>query len=264
MSKQRREKGSSIQRVLEVLEQVATAEQPPTPTELGLALDIPKPSAHRLCQLLEQQGFLQRRLSGRGLLPGPRLHKLSLGVLANSRFRAQRHAILRSLSKDIGETCNITIPDGSEMIYFDRMETHWPMRVQLPIGSRVPLYCTASGKLYLSTLPSSQRKRVIANLQLEQRAPNTITDPVLLESELQRIRLEQVGVDNEEFLVGMTAIAVPIKDGQQHLCATLAVHAPSMRMPLMAARAQIPRMRQAAEELSTMLEEEKTDLKAST
>ncbi|MFT6639729.1 MAG: IclR family acetate operon transcriptional repressor [Flavobacteriaceae bacterium] len=68
-----------------------------------------------------------------------------MGVLSAAPFQAQRRTILSTLSQDIGETCNIAVPDGAEMIYFDRAETHWPVRVNLKVGSRVPAYATAGG-----------------------------------------------------------------------------------------------------------------------
>ena len=103
---------------------------------------------------LEAQGYLLKKINGKSYMPGNRLYDMAVGVLAHSRFRAERHAILQSLSEDIGETCNIAYPDGIQMAYSDRVETQWPLRlVQIPVGTRVPLHCTASGKLYLSTLP---------------------------------------------------------------------------------------------------------------
>ena len=68
---------------------------------------------------------------------------------------------MNALVDDIGETCNLVIPGRQSMIYLDRVESAWPLRVQLPIGTRVPLHCTASGKLYLSTLSKSRQQRIL-------------------------------------------------------------------------------------------------------
>ena len=115
-----REKGSSITRVLEIIEAVAAAKEPLSPTALAERLDIPKASAHRLVQTLEKEGFLQFGLRG-GLLPGERLHVAALSILRSSRHKALRQAILRQLSEAIGETCGLAIPDGLDMLYFDRV-----------------------------------------------------------------------------------------------------------------------------------------------
>src|SRR3546814_13684370 len=72
------------------------------------------------------------------------------------------------------------------MIYWDRVETHWPLKFQLSIGSRVPLHCTAGGKLYLSSLPAERRAKLIAELGLEKRTATTITDPRRLEEAVRQ------------------------------------------------------------------------------
>ena len=248
-----REKGSSILRALAVLEGVVEADRAISPSELIETLDLPKATVHRLCQLLITQGYLQRNLEGKGLLPGARLSRFALGILASSRLRAVRHAVLQQISEEIGETCNISVPDGSEMIYFDRVETHWPLRHQLPIGSRVPLHCTASGKLYLSSLSPARRRRMISLLKLEARTSNSITDHKALEAAIEQIRAQQVGTDNQELLDGMVAVAVPIHDHSGRFCAALATHAPIQRMTLEQAKGFLPVLREGAEQISNLL-----------
>ena len=156
-------KGSTVTRVLDILNAVVTADRPMSPTEIAEQLNIPKASVHRLCASMEEYGYLQTRMNGRGLQAGNRLNNLAMGILSAAPFQAQRRAILATLSQTIGETCNIAVPDGAEMIYFDRAETHWPVRVNLQIGSRVPACATAGGKMYLSTMPPARREKIIKN-----------------------------------------------------------------------------------------------------
>jgi DNA-binding IclR family transcriptional regulator len=157
--------------------------------------------------------------------------------------------ILQRLSEQIGETCNITLPDNKGMIYLDRVETHWPIRIELPVGGHVPFYCTASGKLYLSTLRRSQQRRLVDSLKLERHAPNTITDKDELLAALEVTRKNRIGVDNGEFVEGMVAVAVPIENENGDFIATLALHAPTQRMSLESAMTHIDLLRQAAKEL---------------
>jgi DNA-binding IclR family transcriptional regulator len=190
----------------------------------------------------------------RGLLvPGDRLHGIALGVLYSSRYKALRQAILTKLAATIGETCGIAIPDGTQMIYYDRAESNWPLRIHLPIGSHTPAWCTASGKLYLSSLPKQRRHRIIDNLSLDKLARNTLIDPEALEAELLKIQQNELGVDNEEFVDGMVAYAVPIKGQDGRLFACLFTHAPLIRKTLAQLLAFEPLMRQAAIELGELL-----------
>ncbi|MDH3387853.1 MAG: IclR family transcriptional regulator [Gammaproteobacteria bacterium] len=252
----KRERGSTIQRVLDILDTVAASPKPLSATEINEVLNLPKATAHRLCAELEARGYLLKKINGKSYVPGNRLHEVAVGVLANSRLRATRHAILTALSERVGETCNIAYPDGLYMAYSDRVETKAPLRLQFPIGMRVPLYCTASGKLYLSTLPKAKRKAVINKLQLERHAKNTITDPDALLEEIDYIEANQVSIDNQELYDDIIAIAVPIKDKQGRFYSSLAIQAPVSRISIDDSDRYLPLLREAARDLSTLADED--------
>jgi DNA-binding IclR family transcriptional regulator len=252
----KRERGSTIQRVLDILDTVAASQRPLSATEINEVLNLPKATAHRLCAELESRGYLLKRINGKSYVPGNRLHDVAVGVLANSRFSATRHAILTALSESVGETCNIAYPDGLYMAYSDRVETKAPLRLQFPIGMRVPLYCTASGKLYLSTLPKARRKAIVNKLKLEPRAKNTITDPDALHDEIENINRSQVSIDNQELYDDVIAIAVAIKDGQDRFYSSLAIQAPVSRISIDDAGKYLPLLREAAIDLSRLTDED--------
>ncbi|MGH1461828.1 MAG: IclR family transcriptional regulator [Neptuniibacter sp.] len=252
---ERREKGSSITRVLEIIEAVACADHPLSPADLSEMLDIPKPSVHRLLQQLQASGYLQTNMRGL-LLPDKRLHTISLGVLYSNRYKSVRKTILQKLSAEIGETCGIAIPDGIEMIYYDRHQSNWPLQINLPVGTRTPVWCTASGKLYLSTLQESRLHKVIDNLSLEKMARNTIDTPEKLKTSLADIRDTEIGIDNEEFIDGMVACSVPVKDQDGRLLACLFTHAPVIRKSLDELVKYVPLMREAATSLGEFVTEQ--------
>lgn len=240
-------------RLLMVIEEIARAGVPITPTEVNAVLGLPKPTIHRLFSTLEEEGFVQRDLDGRSYSPGPRLRVLAGGILSSLRIRTARQAILKRLSLTIGETCNITLPDRDSMIYLERVETEWPLRIQLPIGTRVPLYCTASGKMYLSTLARGHLTHYISATDLVARTPHTLTDPEALLAEIQQVREQGYSLDREEFMEDMIALAVPVLDVNERLMATLAVHAPMQRFSIERALGYIESMRGAAADLSALV-----------
>src|SRR3546814_16763306 len=96
------------------------------------------------------------------------------------------------------------------MIYWDRVETHWPLKFKLSTGSRVPLHCTAGGKLYLSSLPAERRAKLIADHGLVKRTAHTITDPRRLEEAARQMADDGTGVDEAEFSAGVIAVSVPV------------------------------------------------------
>ncbi|MFT6952048.1 MAG: IclR family acetate operon transcriptional repressor [Paraglaciecola sp.] len=226
-----REKGSAIARVMQIIEAVSKAARPLSPADLAILLDIPKPSIHRILNQLEDDGFVQTTMRGL-IIPGARMHGVAWGVLHSERFSAARRAILEQLTKHTGETCGIAIPKGTEMVYYDRVQSDWPLQLNLKVGSHTPAWCTASGKLYLSSLPKQRRQKIISHLPLRQYARNTIVNAKELEAELVTIKTRKISTDNEEFVDGMVACGVAVLDSENKLCACLFIHAPLLRKSL--------------------------------
>ncbi|MEM8571345.1 MAG: IclR family transcriptional regulator [Pseudomonadota bacterium] len=240
-------------RTLLVLEEMARIGVPVTPTEVNQQIGLPKPTIHRLFATLEAEGFIIRELDGRSFTPGRRLRRMSTNVLSSLRVRTARLAVLSRLAEDIGETCNMAVPDREAMVYLDRVETKWPLRIQLPVGTHVPFYCTASGKTYLSTLNTRHFERYLNAANFTRRAKATITDPDQLRSEIDAVRRAGHAEDNEEFMDGMVAIAVPLFDDQTRLLSTVSFHAPTVRTDIVEARKHIARLKMAARELEQLV-----------
>lgn len=252
MTSKRPGRGPSVTRVMEIVEAVSSAEQPMSPADLSFYLGIPKASLHRLIQQLEADGYVQTNMRGK-IVPGARMYKVALGVIHSSRYQLQRQAILQRLGRELDEACGIAIPDGTEMIYYDRVESSWPLQFNLKTGSRVPLWCTSSGKLYLSLLPKTMRHRVINNLPLDKFSRATLTDPDSLEESLVSIRANEMGIDNEEYIDGMVGCSVPIKNSDGHFIASLYTHVPVVRKSLDELKTFEPQLRKAAEDISELV-----------
>jgi DNA-binding IclR family transcriptional regulator len=240
-------------RLLLVIEQIAKAGVPLTPTDVNAGIGLPKPTIHRLFNTLEEEGFLQRDLDGKTYSPGPRLRTMAGGILSSLRIRTARQAILQRLSREIGETCNIALADRDSMVYLERVETEWPLRIQLPIGSRVPFYCTASGKMYLSSLSRNHLKKYLEATELAPRTPNTLTSAEALLEEIRDIRRKNYALDREEFMPDMIALAVPILDPNQRLMATLSFHAPTQRFTSEKALECLEPLQAASRDLSRLV-----------
>ncbi|MEQ9057171.1 MAG: IclR family transcriptional regulator, partial [Roseovarius confluentis] len=223
------------------------------PSTLVAALGLPKPTVHRLLSTAEAEGYLQRDVDGRSFGPGKRLRTLAINTLSSQRIRTERLMIMKGLAEDVGETCNLAAPGRYGMVYLDRVETHWPLRIQLPVGTQVPFNCTASGKMYLSSLRTDKLSRLLQNLDMPRRTERSLTDADALMAELARIRERNYSTDNEEFMDDMTAVAVPIRDDQNRLVTTLSLHSPIQRCSLSDLEAYLPRLREAARQLEDLI-----------
>ncbi len=240
-------------RLILLVEEIAHSGIPMSPARLSDALGLPRQTVHRLLNTAEEEGLVQRHIDGKSYGPGRRLRRIAVNTLSSGRMRTERLAILRALAEEIGETCNISVPLREGMTYLERVETKWPLRIQMPIGTKVPFHCTASGKMYLSSLRIERLDRLLDVLPLERRTKQTITDPARLKEELADTRARGYSTDNEEFLDGMAAVAVPICDDQGRLLSTLSVHAPEPRHGLDALTGYLDRLRDTAAELEALV-----------
>jgi len=239
-------------RLLRLIEEVAKAGVPVAPSTLSEVLGLPKPTVHRLLTTAEAEGFLQRDVDGRSYGPGHRLRKMSANTLSSQRVRTERLMIMKALAEDVGETCNLAAPGRYGMVYLDRVETHWPLRIELPIGTQVPFHCTASGKMYLSSLRSDRLDRLLSWFKLEKVTARTLTDADALRAELTATRARGYSTDDGEFMEGMTAIAVPIADDHGRLLTTLSIHSPIQRHTISSLVDNLPRLKTAAAKLSEL------------
>ena len=119
-----------------------------------------------------------------------------------------------------------------EVVYLDRVEADWPLRLHLPVGSTVPPHCSASGKLLVASLPAAEREALVAQMPLPRFTQRTITDRALLARELDRIIDAGYAVDDEEYVLGVACVAVPVRLADGQAIAAVAVHAATARLPL--------------------------------
>lgn len=216
-----------------VLDYVVRAGRPVLPADIASHLDLPKPTVYRMIEQFEAQGFIHRQFMSRRIAVGPRLTDFAFDILRSSVQYAPRRQILSNLVAEVGETCNIGALDGGQIVYFDRVEaTHWSLQLHFHTGSRVPLHCTAIGKLFLAFLPGPKRAMLLDQLELGPFTATTITTMTVLEAELDQVRREGLAVDREEFIAGVVCLAVPIFNARQEITAGIAIQAPSARMPI--------------------------------
>jgi DNA-binding IclR family transcriptional regulator len=246
---QSRDKGQSFLRAFNILTHLTSAARPPSISDISIATGLARPTISRLCLVLEREGLVVRDMAAKRYGVGWRLWQFAASVIGSAATQRERRLILCHLVEEIGETCNLTVPNGTKMVYIDRVECNWPLRLELPIGSEVPLHCTPSGKLYLGLLPPSRRQTLLGRLKFEKHTPNTVTSAKQLNKELIKIRKNMVAFDCEEFVDGMNSVAVPILDSYSRLWATLAVHGPVNRFSLKKAKDCVPMLRAAATKL---------------
>jgi len=238
---------SSTLKAFGVLEVLVRAGRAVTLSELIQATELPKPTLHATLALFEQAGFLAREPGGRAYIIGERLSRFGLDVLRNDGAATMRRTALRRVVSEIGESCNLAVLYKGTLIYLDRIEADWPLRLHLPPGGvAIPPHCCASGKLLLAYRPVAERQRLLELMALQRFTERTITDRQVLASECERIVSAGYAVDNEEYVVGVACVAVPVRNQHGDVIASIAVQGATARLPLMRAIEFVPRLQAAA------------------
>ena len=218
--------------------------------DLAAKLGLPRQTVHRVLGQLQESGLLLRDPARERFSVGPRLTRLSLAALGSSNRWAPVKSVLQELVDELGETCNLGVLDGLDYVYVERIECEWPLRIHLEVGNRSPAHCLSGGKVLLAHLEPRVCARLLRSRKLVARTSRTITRVPDLEAELDKIREQDYGVNDQENFDGIVAVAVPIRDGQERVVAALTMHGPLPRVTLERCEASLPRLRQAAQRIS--------------
>lgn len=214
---------------------------------------VVKPTLHRLIGQLKEAKYVAEDDDGL-IIPGSKFIQVAIFSSQANLRRVQRESILMGLSKELGETCGISIPGEGHMLYYDRVEANWPLQVRIPLNFKAPYWATASGKLYLSSLSKSNRLSLLSGANFEKFAKNTLTDFDQLELEVKLIKQRGYSLDNEELIDGMVALAVPILNARGVYLASLFCHCPLIRKNTDDLLNTLPILKRYAIELEFMLE----------
>ncbi|WP_098730647.1 IclR family transcriptional regulator [Brevibacterium epidermidis] len=192
-----------------VLSLLTTFEEPRrsfTLTELAEAAQIPLSTAHRLVSELVEWEFLSRTPQSRYQL-GLRLWEMGQNV--GRQLRETARPFIQDLYSFTGETSQLAIRDGREVLYIDRVYGTERVPRASRVGGRLPMHSTAVGKVILA-FEEDWLSEAYLRQPLDQVAPRTVTNPGLLAEQLEQIRTEGFSVTNEEQRPGACSIAVPV------------------------------------------------------
>jgi len=205
----------------------------PTRSELGVTdlaemLVMHKSTVHRLLLTLEREGFV-RQVSGRYALTW-RLLEIASGIPVRDGIRQTALRHLAKLSERSGETAHLAVLYSGQVLYVEKVEGTRALRMPSAVGRRVPLHCTALGKVLLAGVEESEARRLVFGAPLPSLTPNTITDPVALSKHVSQVRRRGFAIDREEIEEGLMCIAAPVSSSSESTCAAISIAGPVSRL----------------------------------
>lgn len=241
----------SLEKGLAVLKAFSAQRRTMNLAEVAEVAGMNKSSAQRMVFTLEQLGYLRKQPRTRRYQLTAQALELGFSYLDAHPLIEIANPFLAELTRLTGETSCLTEPVGDEMVYIARFLSASFVPVHMPIGSRVPQYCTGSGRAYLSALPEDEaRERVDAVPRLAH-THQTLTDvPAILER-LADVRRFGYAVNAEELFLGDMTLAAPVMGGQGRPVASVHIVAPTSRWTREDAERQLaPALLQCARALS--------------
>ncbi|HVH88841.1 MAG TPA: IclR family transcriptional regulator [Terriglobales bacterium] len=217
---------TKVLRILETLHDVPAGLQL---KDVAQQTGINKSTAYRFLAHLEHDGYVFRDASGAYAI-GVRLARLASGSSYQTTLRKLSRPILQQLWRTTGETVNLAVLDGREVLYLDVMESSHTFRLVSQVGLRRPVYCTALGKVMLAFIPEEEQQYFFEGMSFERFTPHTIRGAVQLRKEFAVIRQRGYSLDNEEAYLGSRCIGAPIFEASGKIAAALSVSGPTTRV----------------------------------
>jgi len=223
-------------------------------TELSKRLKLHKNNVFRLLATLESRGYIEQNRATENYRLGLKALELGQTFIKQMGLLRQARPILERMVEECNETAYVAIFKENHIVYLDVVETNLTVRVVSRVGSRLPAYCTASGKVHLAFMSDEELESTLAEQNLVQHTPTTLASQAQLKAELDQVRAKGYAIDNEELDPGVRCIAAPIRDYTRRIVGAVSISGPGMRLDDKRLDEElIPMILRAGDDLSTRL-----------
>jgi len=231
----------AVSRAVSILKIFETAPGGLTAAQIAAHLDLNRSTVHRLLSVLEAEGLVTRdyaaasdannaaRYSAYRL--GPTLVSLGGLALRQINLRATALPYLRSLAQKSGETVDLELLVGSDVMIIEEVPAEHMLRVGVGdnLGARYPAHAASTGKLLLAGLSEAELKAALPG-KLAALTPFTVTDKQVLRAQLEEARQQGWALSWEELEAGLVAVGAPISGRDGEPIAAVSISGPTARI----------------------------------
>jgi IclR family transcriptional regulator, acetate operon repressor len=199
-------------------------------TELAEAAAQAPATVYRVLSTFAAHGIVEFDADEQIWAIGPEAFRIGSAFLTRTNLVEQARAVMRDLTSETGETTNLAIADGAQVVFLSQVETHEPIRAFFRPGTRGPIHASGIGKALIAYFPPERVERLIRAEGLERFTAHTITAREPLMTELAAIRAQGWAMDDEERTEGMRCIAAPIFNEYREAIAGVSISGPTVRV----------------------------------
>jgi DNA-binding IclR family transcriptional regulator len=207
-------------------------------TEIGVAASMTRSSAQRCTHTLERLGYLRRVPAMKRWVLTPRALGIAHAYLSGHELLEQATTHLIDLNQVCGESVSLSEPDGTDMVYIARFPSHRRFLIHMPVGRRLPMYCSGAGRAYLATLPRKDVQRLLRHSDLRAYTPMTLTDSRQILRQIDAARDAGYACTAQEYYRGDLTIAAAVFAADGTPVAAINISAPTSRWTLDELRAR--------------------------
>lgn len=248
----------TVKKAFQILELIAGEDKLMTISDLSRELGINKSTVHGITRALEEAGALYRDGNSKRYALGPALFELAKAGYARFGLKEAARPVMERLMRSTGQSVFLGIHSGNHVSIIDIVESTQDLKITSPIGTRVPLLAGALGKAFLASMDRSGAFSLIKNVGLRGFTNNSITDPDRYMEEVDRALESGYGLDDEEYIQGVRAVAAVIRRPGKPMAAVWVVgFTPSMDSGKMKGIAM--ETGRAAEEISNKIASQTSD-----
>ncbi len=232
----------SLEKGLDVLRAFSAAHRTLTLAELAQLTGMTKGSAQRTVHTLQVLGYVGKHPQTRRFQLLPKVIEIGFNYLAAHPIIRAAHPYLAQLATASGETASLTEPVGLEMVYVAQLQTTQFIPVLTPVGMRIPMYCTSSGRAYLSALPDAEVRALLTAAPRPARTPATLTDVDAIVERIAACRQMGFATNCEELFLGDMGVAAPIRNSRGQPVAAVHLSPPTSRWTMEEAQRKLAPM----------------------
>ena len=220
----------AVERALQLVETFARSRGPFSITELSSILGLAPSTVHRLVQTLMSLGYVVQYPESKRYGVGRGIAEINRAMLLKYEFARYAGPHLEALAQATGETASLAALYGTSAIYLNQVESGAMVRVSNPVGTLVPLHCTAVGKVFLADFRPEMLEDTLLHAGLEALTSRTLTTRKALGRELGRVRTQGYALDDEEYAEGVRCLAVGLRGSSGTVVSALSVSGPVSRL----------------------------------